>query len=424
VKVLVVTNLFPTPWDSRRGAFNRQQFQRLAERHEVDVLTAVDFRERMDPASADASVAGVHCDYFTFFHPPGFGRFLNAFCFFACLMWQRGRELRKARYDVMLASWAYPDAAGAAWVARLLGIPYVVKVHGSDLNLQAEFRLRRPQIRSALRGAAGVVAVSQALARKAIDLGARPDTVEAVYNGVDTHLFHRGDRNAARLRLNLPADVPIVLYVGNLKATKGCHDLVEAFPALADRHPDARLVYVGDGPCRGNLEDRAAALCCAPAVRFAGAVDHAALADWFRAANVLCLPSHNEGVPNVVLEAMACGIPIVATTVGGIPEVVPDHAGILVPPHQPHELGTALVEAFERHFDPVAIAAHAATFRWDENIDRLERLLTQAAVPPVGAGYAGDPAVAGKLAASPHRRHSRLPRTSKPADQPDHIPNT
>jgi len=221
MKVLVVTNLFPTPWDPRRGTFNRQQFQRLGERHEVDVLTAVDFRERAGERRDDVRVPGVRADYFTFYHPPGIARFLNAFCFFACMMWQRGREIRRARYDVMLASWAYPDAAGAAWVARLLGIPYVVKVHGSDLNVQAESRLRRPQIRAALRGAGGVMAVSKALAAKAIELGARPDGMEAIYNGVDTRIFHRGDRRAARIRLGLPPEVPLVLYAGNLKATKG-----------------------------------------------------------------------------------------------------------------------------------------------------------------------------------------------------------
>jgi glycosyltransferase involved in cell wall biosynthesis len=384
MKILILTNLFPTPWDPRRGTFNRQQFQRLAERHEVDVLTAVDFRERMAGEQGSVHVPGLKRDHFTFYHPPGIGRFLNALCFFACVMWQRGRELRAARYDVLLASWAFPDAVAGAWVARLLGIPYVVKVHGSDLNVQAEARLRRPQIRAALRGAGAVVAVSRALANKAVELGAPADAVETIYNGVDTRIFNRGDRVAARQRLGLPAEVPIVLYAGNLKATKGCHDLIEAFPMLVKRHHDARLIYVGEGASRANLEDRAASLCCSPAVRFEGAVDHAALADWFRAADVLCLPSHNEGVPNVVLEAMACGTPIVATAVGGIPEVVAETAGILVPAHQPHELGTALVEAFERRFDSVVIATHAATFRWDENIDRLEHTLHRVA--------AGEPA--------------------------------
>jgi len=375
MKILVLTNLFPTPWDPRRGTFNRQQFQRLAERHEVDVLTAVDMRERMGGTRGTVDVPGVRRDHFLFLHPPGIGRFLNGLFFFACVMWQHGRRLRKARYDVMLASWAYPDAVGGAWVARLLGIPYVVKVHGSDLNVQAEARLRRPQIRQALRGASAVVAVSKALARKAIELGAHADRVSALYNGVDTRLFHRGDRTGARRRLGVAPEVPLVLYVGNLKTTKGCLDLVDAFPALVQRHRDARLIFIGSGPDEGVLETRASSLCCATSIRFEGAVDHAALADWFRAADVLCLPSHNEGVPNVVLEAMACGTPVVATAVGGIPEVVPAFAGILVPPRQPHELGVALVEAFDRRFDPVAIAAHAATFRWDENIDRLVHTL-------------------------------------------------
>jgi len=109
-------------------------------------------------------------------------------------------------------------------------------------------------------------------------------------------------------------------------------------------------------------------------------VPHAQLGDWFRAADLLCLPSHNEGVPNVVLEAMASGTPVVASTVGGIPEVVPDFAGILVPPHQRDQLSAALIEASARTWDKPRIAAHAAAFRWDDNIDQLERTLQQVAL--------------------------------------------
>ncbi|TCV97615.1 glycosyltransferase involved in cell wall biosynthesis [Luteibacter rhizovicinus] len=387
MKILVLTNLFPTPWDPLRGAFNRQQFALLGQRHEVDVLTAVDFRERMAGRRGDVDVPGLRTGHFVFVYPPRIGRSLHALCWFASLMWQHGRRLRAGHYDALLVSWAYPDGAAAGWVARRLGIPYVVKVHGSDLNVQAEHALRRVQIRSALRGAGAVVAVSRALGEKAIALGCSPDRVHVVYNGIDNALFSPGSRSDARERVGLPASVPVVLYVGNLKASKGCIDLINAFPAVLAIHPDARLVFVGAGPCRDALLARAGALGCTANVELRGAFPHHALGDWFRAATVLCLPSHNEGVPNVVLEAMACGTPVVATRVGGIPEVVPDYAGTLVPVNDVAALGHALNEALGHRFDYPRIAAHASMFRWDDNVDALERILhdvAAAASLPIG----------------------------------------
>lgn len=375
MKILVLTNLFPTPWDPLRGAFNRQQFERLGQRHEVHVLTAVDFRERLRGVRGKVQVSHLHTDHFVFFYPPRIGRSLHAWCWLVSLWLQRGRALRRGGYDCLLLSWAYPDAAAGSRLARWLGIPYVVKVHGSDLNVSANFRLRRRQIRAALASAGAVVAVSRALADKAVAIGAERARTRVIYNGVDAALFAPGSRGQARQRLGLPVDAPLLLYVGNLKATKGCLDLVRAFPALLAACPQARLVFVGAGPCRGELEARAAAPDCGGRVMFAGAVAHGALGDWFRAADLLCLPSHNEGVPNVVLEAMACGTPVVATRVGGIPEVVPDYAGVLVPPHDQAALESALVSASGRSWDAAVIAAHATGFRWDDNIDRLENLL-------------------------------------------------
>ncbi|MDE3209790.1 MAG: glycosyltransferase family 4 protein [Pseudomonadota bacterium] len=374
MKLLVLTNLFPTPWDPLRGAFNRQQFERLGRRHEVHVLTAVDFRERLRPARGPVEVPGLRTGHFVFVFPPGIGS-LHAGCWFISLLLQHGRRLRAEKYDAILASWACPDAVAAGWLARRLGIPYVVKVHGSDLNVMAEDRLRRPQIRSALRHAGAVVAVSRALADKAVAIGADPARVHTVYNGVDERRFAPGSQQAARQSLQLPADQPLLLYVGNLKRSKGCIDLLQAFPALLARQPHARLLYVGAGACRDELLQLAAALGCADRVELLGAVAHAQLGDWFRAADLLCLPSHNEGVPNVVLEAMACGTPVVASRVGGIPEVLPAFAGILVPARQPAALSAALVEATARHWERERIVEHARGFRWSDNIDRLEHIL-------------------------------------------------
>jgi glycosyltransferase involved in cell wall biosynthesis len=382
MKILVLTNLFPTPWDPLRGAFNRQQFERLGRLHDVDVLTAVDFRERFTGVRGKVEVAGLRTDHFVFVYPPRIGRALHAACWLVSLLLQRGRRLRAARYDCVLASWAYPDAVAAGWLARLLGIPYVVKVHGSDLNVQASHALRRPQIRTALRHAGAVITVSRALADKAVAIGADAARVHTLYNGVDSDRFAPGVQADARSRLCLSAATPLLLYVGNLKRSKGCIDLLEAFPALLTLRPQARLVYVGAGPCRAELLERATALGCAGSVELVGAVAHSELGDWFRAADLLCLPSHNEGVPNVVLEAMACGIPVVASRVGGIPEVVPEYAGILIPPREREALSTALIGASGRIWDSAGIAAHARGFRWNDNVDRLDRILQA-----VAAGY-------------------------------------
>ena len=274
---------------------------------------------------------------------------------------------------------------GTARLARRLRLPYVVKVHGSDINVQANQRLHRPQIVSALRGARAVIAVSEALAEKVRGLGVDPHRVHLLYNGVDSDRFRPGNREAARRELGIARDAPMLLYVGNLKQDKGCLDLLEAFPAVLAAYPGARLVFVGEGPAAAALSRRAKQLGVDARLLLAGAQAHDALPAWMQAADLLSLPSHNEGVPNVVLEAMACGLPVVATRVGGIPEVLPGHAGILVPAHDRAALARGLVDALARDWSGDGILAHAARFRWDDNVRRLDRILCDASDPAMAA---------------------------------------
>ncbi len=233
LKILILTNLFPTPWDPLRGAFNRQQFERLGLLHDVDVITAVDFRERLSGSPKDIKISNLRTHDFVFVYPPRIGRSLHAIFWLVSLLCKYGRKIRNAHYDCILVSWAYPDAVAAGWLARHLGIPYIVKVHGSDLNVLAKHALCRPQIRSALRGAGGVIAVSRALAEKAIALGANASNVHVLYNGVDGAIFAPDSRAEARSRLGLSMYTPLLLYVGNLKANKGCFDLLGSVPCPA-----------------------------------------------------------------------------------------------------------------------------------------------------------------------------------------------
>jgi glycosyltransferase involved in cell wall biosynthesis len=378
-ETVVLTNLFPTPWEPGRGTFNLQAFTHLAGHRPLRVMVPVEWptwlRRRPAPPPLPAELAG-RVDWFPYWYPPRVGRALHPLSLLASLVAARpGRLLR--RPAVLLASWAYPDAVAGAWLAALWRVPLVVKVHGSDLNLMAAGGLHRPQIRFALRRAAGVLAVSRALAGEARELGAEPDRIRVIYNGVDTTRFRPGDRRAARQALGLASGRRILLFVGNLKASKGCQDLLGAFARVAASQPRVDLHYVGDGPEAGELVERAASLGLGERVHLHGARPHAELAQWFNAANWTALPSHAEGVPNCLLESMASGTPVVASRVGGIPEVVPPEAGILHTPRKEEELAAALGEAMDRRWDRARLAGHAAGFDWATNARETDALLSR-----------------------------------------------
>lgn len=294
------------------------------------------------------------------------------------LLFQRLPTMLFGRWDCILASWAFPDAVAIMPFAKARGIPVVIKVHGSDVNVFAGERMRGRQIRWALSGARRVITVSRALAHLVARMGIDTRRLSVLYNGVDKSLFQpRGDA-VDRAELGWKSSDKVILYVGNLKLEKGCVDLVDAFIALTRACADCKLLFIGDGVKRSAIEDVAKTSGVADSVRCVGRVDHAQLAPWFRMANVLCLPSHAEGVPNVILEAMCCGLPVVATNVGGIPEVLPTHCGLMVEPHRPAALASALRQALTSSWDHAAIAAQAEQFDWQANARQLLALLHSA----------------------------------------------
>jgi glycosyltransferase involved in cell wall biosynthesis len=235
-------------------------------------------------------------------------------------------EALRERVDLIDAHYFYPDGVAAVALGRRLRKPVVVTARGTDLNAIAEQALPRRQIRDAARAAAGLVTVSEALRDRLVELGVERGEVHVLRNGVDLARFApAADRDAIRSRLGVSGAV--LLAVGNLVPEK---DHALAIAALA-KLPEATLLIAGDGPLRAELEQRAVRACVASRVRFIGGVAQGALVEYYNAADALVLTSRREGMPNVVLEALACGTPVVATRVGGVPEVVSaDVAGRLV----------------------------------------------------------------------------------------------
>jgi glycosyltransferase involved in cell wall biosynthesis len=380
-KVLIITNLFADPFGPTRATFNQQQFGRLSEEMDVTIMVPVSWVPFIKNPLAywrlkrEAQAKWPNADYVIFWYIPGVARGAHSAFLFLSLVLQRFPTLFLKRWDCMLGSWGFPDAVATMAIGKLTRTPVVVKVHGSDVNVFTQQWLHRVQIRWALDQARAVVSVSKALAVRMRDIGVRNEKVAVLYNGVDPQRFHPVDMMLARERHSLAADEEMILFIGNILATKGCGELMEAFCQVAARRPKATLVYVGDGPMKKHLQARAKEQGLAERVRFPGRVAHAQLYTWFSAASVFCLPSYAEGVPNVVLEAMACGTPVVATDVGGIGEILPEFAGTLIPAKDAKALEQALEHALDGEWDRTRTVAHTASFDWTKNVRTLQNIL-------------------------------------------------
>jgi len=259
--------------------------------------------------------------------------------------------------DMILNYWLYPQGYAAVEAGTKLGIPTIVGSIGSDLNAIAD-PVTRLFTRLTLHRATAVVTKSHHLRRRAILLGADPRKVHAVLNGCDTTIFRISDRVHARSELQIGAAEQLIVYVGRLELNKGLLELVEAFATLRRRNSRVQLAIVGEGPGRGVIGKRAQAFGMLEHVRFVPPETARGVSRWLAAANLLALPSYAEGCPNVVLEAVSCGRPVVATNVGGIPEIVDERCSVLVGPYDAAALAMALEIALNRDWDELAIARH------------------------------------------------------------------
>lgn len=365
MRILVVTSQFPIAGEPTRGRPIHQTVRALSRLADVRVLSPIAVyprwaRPRSYLFHAPLELA-LDCavEYVTYPAFPALTRPFNG--------WLCGRAIdaavRHARPDVLLSYWLYPDAHGALRAARRHAIPFVAGARGSDLRVRdaVSRRLTLPVVRSADR----LLVVSADLGRIASErYGADPARVRVIPNGCDTAIFHLLDRAVARRELDLPERSRIVLYVGRLVAEKGLRELLTAAAELARNDAGLVLALVGDGPLRAELEAMARSM-PGLALRFAGAQPPAAVARWMSAADVVTLPSYSEGHPNVLVEALACGRPAVATTVGGIPEVIDAASGVLVPPRDTDALARGLGEALARDWDERTLSRQSSR-SWDE----------------------------------------------------------
>ncbi|MEZ6194481.1 MAG: glycosyltransferase [Planctomycetota bacterium] len=374
-RVLGVSTILPSVEDPGAGVFILRRLASLPPEFEVEALRTRPWFPgiaRVKPHLARARVEreerqGVVIRDLRFAYLPGFLKRLDGVSLARRL---RGYILASGhRYDLLDGHFAYPAGFAAVRTGRVFDIPSVVTLRGTMASYLGDGR--RGAILETLRGATRLVAVSSSLARLAREVAGEDLDVRVIGNGVDTELFRSGDREAARRELGLGDRGPVLLTVGGLVPRKGVHRVLEALPDLVRKHPDLVYLVVGgagvEGDFGGVLRERVAALGLEDHVRFTGPVPPEDLPTCYRAADLFVLSTSNEGWANVLQESLACGLPVVATDVGGNREVVGGEThGLVIPFGDPRALATALDDALAARWDRDAVAAWGGRRDWKD----------------------------------------------------------
>ena len=383
MNVLVLTNLFPSRREPTRGMFNLYGFNALASLCNVHVVVPVPIWRRIQqrrpwrrrPPECYGSVTAT---YPTYWSVPRIGIGLHAAAMYRSV---RGHVLdlhRARRFDAVLGAFAYPDAVAAARLAKDLNLPVVAFVLGSDINVLAQQPSLRRQIRDALAQATSVIAVSQGLKERVVELGIPAERVIVQHNGVDGERFRIQDKQASRLSVGFAGRGPLICFVGNLVREKGPDLLVEAFGRLkTSGDQSAHVAVIGDGDQKEALAARASALGLGRRAMFLGRLPPEQVALWISASDALCLPSRREGCPNVVLEALASGRPVIAAAVGGVPELLSARNGVMVRPDDAAALAAGIQAALAREWDPKDLRASVPSLSWSDLGGTLHRALAQ-----------------------------------------------
>ena len=364
-KILIITNLYPLPWQPTRAMFNYQQFGYLEEKAEVYYLIPVAFpdwwRNRDQLDKVEKNIKYVPYVYIPKFGRRFYGKLMQWSLSLLANKWIKGISPAK-----ILASWAYPDAVAALAIAKKFNTEFYLKVHGSDINMHAIYPERAKQITAMANHAQGILSVSQDLANKMAGMGINKDKIHVIYNGVNLEKFKP---------MHVNNESSYILFIGNLKHDKGVIELIHAFIQIHEKFPELQLRYIGSGNMSAKLQEIITEHELNNKIKLEGVKAHDQLPDIIAQATLLALPSYNEGVPNVVLEAMACATPVVVTRVGGIPEVVTKDTGIIATEITVNALACSLEEALKRNWDYAAIRAHAELFSWKKNTKELMSML-------------------------------------------------
>lgn len=380
MKILVITNLFPNKLEPERATYNRQQVCMLSKFCEIKVLAPIawypfkcsfDKNIKISDIPNKEIIDGIEVFHPKYFMIPKVGRSLYGILFFFSILLPILKIYGSFKFDVIFATWAYPDSFASVLISKFLKMPIITKVHGTDINEYSQYWLRRRMISFTLNNSDKVISVSKALKKRMIEIGVRSEKIKVIYNGINSNIFRPLDRIQTRKELGISLDKKVILFVGNLRPVKGLDYLIDAFTQIA-KSGNIQLIIIGEGELRKHLEDKIRKYNIQDYIYMPGNRPHNEITKWMNASDLLCLPSLSEGVPNVILESLSCGVPVVASNVGGIPEIIiSSDYGITVEPGNTSELKKALLECLVKTWNRDLIHVYSNKFSWYNNVKEI-----------------------------------------------------
>ena len=384
--VLVFSSLFPSRVAPKNGLFIRERMFRVGSHANLTVVSPVpwfpgqqlirifkkDYRPQPDKVEVQQGIAV----YFPrFLSVPGVFRRLDAFMMYLGSLRLIARLTKEQNIEIIDSHFTYPDGLAATLLAQKLGLKSTITLRGTEIP-HSSVSGRRQQLLRAWKQADRIFSVSDSLRKHAIALGAEANKLKVIGNGIDTKKFKPIDKLHAKKSLDIDSDTYVLITVGGLVERKGFHRVVECLPDLLKEYPKLVYLIVGGANAEGNYRAQISALAeelgVTDHVRFLGALEPEDLSLPLSAADAFVLSSSNEGWANVILEAMACGTPVVATDVGGNAEVITsEELGYIIPYGDPQSLLAAIKRALLRDWNTAVLTEYAHENHWDNRISLI-----------------------------------------------------
>ncbi len=412
MNLLFITNLYPNSCEPARATYNRQLAVALRDLgHELRVIAPVSFLARPRPPRHEV-IDNITVEHPTFFYPPKFCVHHHDLFYRISVRRTWKRTLREFKPDAAILGFIFPDAAAIGPLCEQQGLPYAVRVNGSDFRIRITQPKFRDKILKTLNTAPAIVCPGEKLREEMVNTGIDGQKITAFNNGIDHARFRPNETDDKEATLDTD-----VLFVGNLVAVKGPERCLQACASVRHHRPcgggamigdnspfiepnrsslhqdkpsgdgcaednfpkNLRVRIIGDGPMRNELEKLASTT---PVdVRFEGRKPHAEIARYIQRSRCVCLSSRSEGMPNIVLESLACGTPVVATDVGEVPNLIRNGENGFVVPQEPkntlaQRLGDAIGKTLEKDWDTAAISRTVQDFTWPKAAETVMRSIS------------------------------------------------